>query len=213
MTVDLSADELVCDTAPFRRFVESVVDVVERHDDAHGAIAELRPSFSDLLRDDNWLPEEFARPAQNSGMGGGIGSYLLYRNAERTLSISALVVPAGAMTPVHDHLGWGLVGLYRGEQNEEVFLRTDDGAQEGRAELDLTERRHLRRGDFYELIPPHGDIHRVVAANEQPSVSIHLLRNDVGCIHRHSFVPEEHAVKPFRSGYVNVECVDEEGAQ
>lgn len=71
------------------------------------------------------------------------------------------------------------------------------------------ERRHLTRGDFYELIPPDGDIHRVVAANEQPSVSIHLLRNDVGCIHRHQFELEAHAVKPFRSGYVNVECPEE----
>jgi predicted metal-dependent enzyme (double-stranded beta helix superfamily) len=141
-------------------------------------------------------------------MGGGIGSYLLYRNGAGTLSISSLVVPAGAMTPIHDHLGWGLVGLYRGEQHEEVFRRTDAGESEDRADLDLIDRRHLRRGDFYALIPPDGDIHRVVAASAQPSVSIHLLRNDVGCIHRHSFDLEAHAVRPFRSGYVNVECRD-----
>ena len=36
----------------------------------------------------------------------------------------------------------------------------------------------------------------------------HLLRNDVGCIHRHSFDLEAGAVNPFRSGYVNVECPD-----
>ena len=91
------------------------------------------------------------------------------------------------MTPIHVHLGWGLVGLYRGEQDEEVFRRLDLGDRAGHAELDLVERRHLRRGDFYDLIPPEGDIHRVVASGEVPSVSIHLLRNDVGCIDRHSF--------------------------
>jgi predicted metal-dependent enzyme (double-stranded beta helix superfamily) len=199
-------DEYVVNTAPFHAFVASVVAVVERQSDAEAAIAELRDPFARLLRDDDWLPDAFAVPAVDGGMGGGIGSYLLYRNAARTLSISSLVVPAAAMTPIHDHLGWGLVGLYRGEQHEEVFRRTDAGEREGQADLDLIDRRHLRRGDFYALIPPDGDIHRVVAASAQPSVSIHLLRNDVGCVHRHSFDLEAHEVRPFRSGYVNVEC-------
>ena len=199
-------DEYTVNTAPFHAFVAAAAAIVARHGEPADAVAELRQPFATLLRDDDWLPDAFAIPAANGGMGGGIGSYLLYRNRDRTLSISSLVVPAGAMTPIHDHLGWGLVGLYRGEQHEEVFRRTDRGEQAGRAELDLVERRHLRRGDFYELIPPDGDIHRVVAADPEPSVSIHLLRNDVGCIDRHSFDLEAHAVRPFRSGYVNVEC-------
>jgi predicted metal-dependent enzyme (double-stranded beta helix superfamily) len=201
-------DEYLVNTAPFHEFVAAVTGVVAHQAGAEAAIAALREPFARLLRNDDWLPDAFTLPAAESGMGGGIGSYLLYRNAERTLSISALVVPAGAKTPIHDHLGWGLVGLYRGEQHEEVFRRTDGGDRDGQADLDLVERRHLRRGDFYELIPPDGDIHRVVAADAQPSVSIHLLRNDVGCIDRHSFDLEAHAVRPFRSGYVNVECRD-----
>ncbi len=208
MSLEVLHEEYYVDTAAFRRYVADVVDVLSRHADAASAIAALREPFARLLWSDGWLPDDFARPAARSGMGGGIGSYLLYRNAERTLSISSLVVPPGAMTPVHDHLAWGLVGLFRGEQHEEVFARTDRGERPGAADLELVERRHLKRGDFYELIPPAGDIHRVVAANDQPSVSIHLLRNDVGCVRRHAFEPEAHAVKDFRSGYVNVECAD-----
>jgi predicted metal-dependent enzyme (double-stranded beta helix superfamily) len=202
------SDEYYVETAPFREFVRAVSEIVAAEHEPAAAIDRLRGPFGELLRDDDWLPEEFARPAARSGMGGGIGSYLLYRNETRSLTLSALVVPAGAMTPVHDHLSWGLVGLYRGEQFEEVFARRDDGSRDGLAELDVVDRRHLRRGDLYDLIPPHGDIHRVVAANQQPSVSIHLLRNDVGCIHRHQFDPDASAVRAFRSGYVNVECRD-----
>jgi predicted metal-dependent enzyme (double-stranded beta helix superfamily) len=201
-----AGDEYYVETEPFRAFVRSVSGLLGGEPDPGRAIERLREPFGRLLRSDDWLPEQFARPAERSGMGGGIGSYLLYRNAERTLSLSSLVVPAGAMTPVHDHLAWGLVGLYRGEQFEEVFARRDAGAAPGRADLDVVDRRHLRRGDFYDLLPPEGDIHRVVAANEQPSVSIHLLRNDVGCVHRHAFDPAAHEVRAFRSGYVNVEC-------
>jgi predicted metal-dependent enzyme (double-stranded beta helix superfamily) len=192
----VSADQYYVETVPFRAFVHEVVAIVERESSPVTAIAALREPFGALLRDDQWLPEPFAVPAERSGMGGGIGSYLLFRTAARDLTLTSLVVRAGAQTPVHDHLAWGLVGLYRGEQSEEVFS--------WQGELRLTERRHLRRGDFYELIPPAGDIHRVVAASEQPSVSIHLLRNDVGCVHRHQFEPNE--IKAFRSGYVNVEC-------
>ena len=140
------AEQFVVETAPFRAFVAAASLIVERLADPAAAIAELRAPFGRLLRDDDWLPEELAVPAVSGGMGGGIGSYLLYRNGARTLSISSLVVPAVAMTPIHDHLGWGLVGLYRGEQHEEVFRRTDRGERDGRADLDLVERRHLRRG-------------------------------------------------------------------
>ena len=55
----------------------------------------MRAPFGRLLRDDGFLPDAFAVPAAESGMGGGIGAYLLYRNGARTLSISSLVVPAG----------------------------------------------------------------------------------------------------------------------
>ncbi|MGH8245560.1 MAG: hypothetical protein ACREUU_03910, partial [Gammaproteobacteria bacterium] len=122
------------------------------------------------------------------------------------LSLMALVVPAGAATPVHDHLAWGLVGLYRGEQDEEVYRRLDDGEAPGKAVLELGERRHLKPGDFYTLLPPEGDIHGVRTTSATPSISIHLLGNDVGCVWRHTYEPEVSAVRDFRSGYANVEC-------
>lgn len=66
--------------------------------------------------------------------------------------------------------------------------------------------RHLKPGDFYPLLPPAGDIHRVRTVSEVPSISIHLLGNDLGCIWRHAFDPVARTVSDFRSGYANVEC-------
>ena len=88
-----------------------------------------------LLAADGWLPEEYASPDTKSGMGGGIGQYALYRAEDGSLRLFSLVVPAGAETPVHDHLAWGLIGVYRGRQTETVYPRIDDGADDGRAEL------------------------------------------------------------------------------
>ena len=62
-------------------------------------------------------------------MGGGIGQYALYRAEDGSLSLFSLVIPAGAETPVHDHLAWGLIGVYRGRQDETVYRRLDDGAE------------------------------------------------------------------------------------
>jgi predicted metal-dependent enzyme (double-stranded beta helix superfamily) len=162
----------------------------------------IRPDFAELLSDQTWLPHELAEAVPDSGMGGGIGQWLLYRAADESLSLFSLVVPSGSATPVHDHLAWGLVGLYRGEQDEEIYAR------EGK-ELRLTERRSLRAGDFYALFPPHDDIHRVRTTSAETSVSIHLLTNDTGCTWRHSFDPETGAEAPFRSGYANAACVSE----
>jgi len=135
-------------------------------------------------------------------MGGGIGQWLLYRAGDQSLSLFSLVVPPDSETPIHDHLAWGLVGLYRGEQDEEIYARRE-GA------LELVERRSLVPGAFYVLIPPRDDIHRVRTTSPETSVSIHLLTNDTGCVWRHSFDPASGEARPFRSGYVNVACEDE----
>jgi len=195
----LAADEYVLDTPRVRRFVADVRSVIDGAGSPPEACETLAPLFSHLLGDETWLPQEFQEPAAESGMGGGIGQWLLFRAADRSLSLFSLVVPPGSMTPVHDHLAWGLVGLYRGNQDEEFYH-----PREGR--LDLLRRRPLERGDFYSLLPPRNDIHRVRTTSEVTSVSIHLLANDTGCVARHTFDEQTGEARPFRSGYVNAAC-------
>jgi predicted metal-dependent enzyme (double-stranded beta helix superfamily) len=197
-------DELVLDTPVVRAFLDGVREAIARATSAEEACELIRPSFAALLADGGWLPEQYRQPAPESGMGGGIGQWLLFRAGDGSLSLFALVVPPGSATPVHDHLAWGLVGLYRGTQDEEVYAHAD-GA------LHVRERRQLEPGDFYALIPPQDDVHRVRTTSPEPSVSIHLLTNDTGCVWRHTFDPETGETQPFRSGYVNAACESETG--
>ncbi len=202
-------DEYVLDTPTVRSFVAAVREIISRARSPEEAVVELRPVFSELLANDQWLPEEYRSPVPESGMGGGIGQWLLFRSAERDLSLFALVVPPGAATPVHDHLAWGLVGLYRGEQEESVY---DAGADAGEGqELSVRLRRTVEQGDFYPLLPPSDDVHRVRTTSSETSVSIHLLANDTGCIWRHSYDPETGTISPFRSGYANRPCAPDYG--
>ena len=194
--------EYALDTPAVREFVAGVRETIARAGSPEEACELLRPGFAELLADPDWLPAEYQAAAPESGMGGGIGQWLLYHAEDGSLSLFSLVVPSGSQTPIHDHLAWGLVGLYRGTQDEEVYARGDDG-------LELVEQRALRAGDFYVLIPPRDDIHRVRTTSAETSVSIHLLTNDTGCVWRHAYDAESGEARPFRSGYVNAPCDDE----
>ena len=197
----LAADEFVLDTPRVRGFVAGVRAEIAVAASPADACDRLRPAFADLLADDEWLPAEYCDPAAQSGMGGGIGQWLLFRAADRSLCLFSLVVPAGAATPVHDHGSWGLVGLYRGTQDEELFREQPEG-------LELIDRRALGPGDLYTLLPPRNDVHRVRTTSEETSVSIHLLANDTGCVLRHTYDEHTGESRPFRSGYVNAECAE-----
>jgi predicted metal-dependent enzyme (double-stranded beta helix superfamily) len=199
-------DEFVLDTTVVREFVAGVRAEIATSCSPMAACDAIRPRFATLLADPDWLPNHFAEAVPDSGMGGGIGQWLLYRADDGSLSLFSLVVPSGSATPVHDHLAWGLVGLYRGEQDEEIYAH-DDG------EFRLVERRELVPGDFYVLLPPRDDIHRVRTTSEATSVSIHLLTNDTGCVWRHAYDPGTGDVRPFRSGYANVACDPEESTR
>ena len=193
--------EFILDTEVVRAFVADVQATIAAAPSPEAACERIRPRFAELLADPGWLPAEYQADAPESGMGGGIGQWLLYHAEDGSLSLFSLVVPPGSETPIHDHLAWGLVGLYRGAQDEEIYAN-DGGA------LELSERRSLRQGDFYALLPPRDDIHRVRATSDETSVSIHLLTNDTGCVWRHAYDAESGEATPFRSGYVNAPCDD-----
>ena len=195
----MNADEFILDTTTVREFVAGVRNGIATARSPEEACDAIRPSFADLLGDAAWLPDEYASDAPKSGMGGGIGQWLLFRAGNGSLSLFSLVIPPGVETPVHDHLAWGLVGLYRGTQDEEIYASRDGG-------LELAERRALAPGDFYALLPPANDIHRVRTTSSETSVSIHLLTNDTGCTWRHAYDLETGEQRAFRSGYVNVAC-------
>jgi predicted metal-dependent enzyme (double-stranded beta helix superfamily) len=143
-------------------------------------------------------------------MSSGIATCLIFRDGRGGLSLFILMVPPCTTTRVRDHLAWGLVGLYAGEQDEEVYEHGQPNDREELSHLKLVATNHLQAGDFYELLPPSGDIHRVRTTSLVPLVSLHLLGNDTGCVWRHRYVPEAHTSTPFRSRYINRTCEQKE---
>jgi predicted metal-dependent enzyme (double-stranded beta helix superfamily) len=197
------------DTPAIRALIEETERLMRDVADDRSRVDLLRPAFARLLAAQGWLPDEYSQPDFKSRMGGGIGQYALYRAEDGSLCLFALVIPSGARTPVHDHLAWGLIGLYRGQQKETIYRRADDGSEEGRAVLEVARTQTVNRGEFYTLLPPLDDIHYVETVSDAPSISIHLLANDTACVWRHRFDPDAQTVAAFRSGYSNAPCPPE----
>ena len=194
------------DTPEIRALVDETRRLTAEIADVAARVEAMKPAFAALMAADGWLPEAYGAPDHSSGMGSGIGQYALYRADDGSLTLFSLVIPAGAETPVHDHLAWGLIGVYRGRQHETVYRRLDDGSDESRARLELAKAQTMEAGDFYALLPPRDDIHLVKTVSDVPSVSLHLLANDTACVWRHRFIPETGEVTAFRSGYSNAPC-------
>ena len=201
------------DTQEIRALIAETRRLTTEMPDTAARVEALKPAFATLLAADGWLPAACSRPDDKSRMGGGIGQYALYRAEDGSLCLFSLVVPVGASTPVHDHLAWGLVGVYQGRQDETVYRRLDDGRDPARAELEIAKQQTLGRGDFYALLPPTDDIHYVKTISDTASISIHLLANDTACVWRHKFEPDTGRVTPFRSGYANAPCPPDEPAR
>jgi 3-mercaptopropionate dioxygenase len=196
----------IVDVPEIRSLIFETRRLTEEIDDAKIRVEALRPAFAKLLATDGWLPKEYGEPDHKSNMGGGIGQHALYRAENGSLCLFSLVIPAGAQTPIHDHLAWGLIGVYRGIQDETVYRRTDDGRDESHARLAIARQQTVKHGQFYTLLPPLDDIHYVKTVSDTPSISIHLLANDTACITRHRFDAVTGMVTPFRSGYSNAKC-------
>ncbi|MBD2339994.1 hypothetical protein H6G64_23780 [Calothrix sp. FACHB-156] len=201
----LATDEWFIDSPDLREFVAIAKEIISHTEgNRQETLNTLEPHFATLLIKQDWLPEQFAQPNHHSALGGGIGQWLLYRSQDRSLTIFSLVIPPNSITPVHDHLSWGLVGLYKGRQEETIYRRLDNGDVEGRAQLQNLGTYKVKVGDIYRLLPPDGDIHSVKATTVfTPSISIHVMGNDTGNILRHHYNPEAQSVKSFRSGYSN----------
>src|ERR1700759_1416163 len=134
-------EEYFVEHPTLRGFIAVATEIVRGEYDVTAKLSLLRGPYKALLSDPDWLPVEFQQPSGKTTMGQGIASLLLYRSESKDLSLSTLVVAPGLATPVHNHLAWGLVGLYQGDQEEEEYDLHDHAAETTFIPLHLRNRR------------------------------------------------------------------------
>lgn len=172
-----------------------------------GALAELLDSnvregdilhrggklLSQLVSHDDWLPDEYAQPSPERYQ-----QFLLHADSRQRFSVVSFVWGPGQTTPVHDHRVWGLIGMLRGAEDAQGFVR---GAS-GELQPDGPAVR-LTPGQVEAVSPRVGDIHQVSNAfSDQVSISIHVYGANIGAVKRAVYQPDG-SEKLFISGYSN----------
>ena len=146
----------------------------------------------ELVSADDWLPLPYAAPDPVR-----YRQYLLHCDSRERFSVVSFVWGPGQATPVHDHTVWGLVGVLRGAELSQGYIR------EGGALRPAGRVQRLEAGDVEVVSPRVGDIHRVANAHvDQTSISIHVYGANIGAVRRSTF-DDGGRSKPFISGYSN----------
>ena len=102
----MEGDEYLLDTPQVRGFIAGVREDIAAAGSPQAACDAIRPAFAELLADSAWLPERYQEGDPESGMGGGIGQWLLFRAGDRSLTLFSLVVPPEGPVLVIDVLRW-----------------------------------------------------------------------------------------------------------
>lgn len=184
----------VVDTGRLRDFVVRMTALVNRAGDDEQTLLDAGSEhLAELVRHDDWLPEEFAEPHPDHYQ-----QYLLHCDPEERFSVVSFVWGPGQATPVHDHTVWGLIGMLRGAEHEQPY------AYENGRLASVGARHTLRPGEVGRVSPRIGDIHRVSNAHDdQVSISIHVYGANIGRVRRHVIDPDTGKQKTFISGYGN----------
>ena len=178
-----------------RDFVKALTRVVDEHgSDEARTLEHGQPLLADLINNDDWLPDEFAKPSQE-----GYRQYLLYCDPAERFSVVSFVWGPGQNTPVHDHTVWGMVGVMRGAERCEEYGNPVRGEAFGK-----TGEHDIAPGGIDLVSPSIGDVHVVSnALDDRPSISIHVYGGNIGAVRRHVFDPDSGEPREFISGYHN----------
>jgi 3-mercaptopropionate dioxygenase len=179
---------------------DRLAEVVKAERESERAIAKTRPILDEVIAGRR-IESRFLRPVK-----GRPAAYLVYRPPDRSFSVISMVWDAGQRFPIHDHLSWGLIGVYENGITEERFERLDDGSREGYADIknvgvsEFKEGQILAEGLVFDDLH-RKDIHRIMNPSGRKSVSIHILASDLGMRQRHQYDPDAKTVRRFVSGY------------
>jgi predicted metal-dependent enzyme (double-stranded beta helix superfamily) len=179
----------------FRTFVQDMTRLVAQHGaDEAKMLDEGEKLLHALVLHDDWLPDEFAAPSNDS-----YRQYLLYCDPLERFSVVSFVWQPGQKTPVHNHTVWGLVGVMRGEERCEEYADPVPGRP-----MQPTGAHRVKAGDVDRVSPRIGDVHVVSNATaDRTAVSIHVYGANIGAVRRQVFDAASGAPREFVSGYHN----------
>ncbi|MEN5033241.1 cysteine dioxygenase [Pseudomonas sp. TWI929] len=176
-----------------RHFIDRLAALLDQQPDEATLLDRGQQLLAELVAHDDWLPDDLAQPDPQRYQ-----QYLLHCDSRQRFSVVSFVWGPGQQTPVHDHRVWGLIGMLRGAELAQGFLRDAKGALSPHGPSV-----RLVPGQVEAVSPRIGDIHQVSNAfADQVSISIHVYGGNIGAVKRAVYALDG-SEKPFISGYSN----------
>ncbi len=179
-----------------KQFIDEAEHLVRKSESESEVLRQLKPRLEKLLENPS-LPDEAFKPRHDR-----FAMNLIHLPADNVFSLIGGVWNPGQTTPIHDHLTWALIGVYKGEERESLYRRLDDGSKPMFAKLEMASEQINKKGHVTVL--GSAGIHRVDNVSKTPAWSIHVYGRDIGNTERHSYNPVTGEVGKFVSGYCNV---------
>lgn len=142
-------------TTAIASFIDDVKTILAASGPTDDGLGQIAERMRALVRDEAVLAthEEFV-----GNIHTGRQSTPLYQDDSGLTLVRARFGPE-AMTPIHSHGSWGVIGVYQGRDRYQTWRRLDPGAGPGTARLELVDERVLEPGDVVILPAPPQDIH------------------------------------------------------
>ena len=177
-------------------FIGDVKTILDEHGSSDDGLQRIAGRMATFVRE----PEVLANHQDVTGnIHTGRQSTPLY-NDETGLTLVRARFGPEAMTPIHSHGSWGVIGVYQGRDQYQVWKRLDEGHGDGHAEVKLVEERILEPGDAVILPAPPQDIHAQQGYGGEPTYEFVLFGANTMTLPRLYFDPDARSAREVTPG-------------
>jgi len=129
----------------------------------------IRLMLKDLAsRSEFWIGQDYPPPPE----GELQRRYFIAGEADGGITLYLNVVRSGKKVPPHDHTTWACIAAVEGVEHNMFYSRTDDGAVEGQATLQLDDTVAVGPGHAIAMMPD--DIHNFEVRGDQVIRHLHF---------------------------------------
>jgi len=179
-------------------FEEQVRQVLLQSHSEKEIVNKIQPYFQSLLETQGLIPTSYKQPNVDK-----YRQFLLYKPKDEAFSIVSFVWGPGQTAPIHDHLVWGLVGIYEGSIEETRYRKIYDATEESDYNLEIVDTVIAEKNDISFVYPPNADIHSVRNPFKDLAITIHIYGTDIGKQERHRYDNETYAINPIITTHEN----------
>ena len=188
-------------TPAMTQFLSQLRAIAARTQEPRVIVAQVSPLVRDFALSRTWLEAKH----YECNVDQGFGAHLLHEEPDHTLAIFAGSWLPGHGAPPHNHGAWAVVAGVDGAERNTFWVRVDNGARPGHAEIRKQCEQVLGPGDVATFQPD--SIHSVLNETAHVTVSLHVYGKHVNYTNRFQFDPERKSARAF------IVKVDDESAR